>query len=208
MEGCPCCTTETNKYQLTTKPLLQLSAGDLEHYLFKAMTTWGEVNDFKHFLPRIFDLLASDTQTLEVFVVFDKLEYGQWKQWSIKEQESIKLFLISWWANSTLSEQKFQGDNFLYFIRALDQVQPLLDNWSIDIEKDTFKNLIHFIFDNLQQYKIGKDIDITTERVTNDWLLDYLETIEKGFFYYEKLDTDFAQTISYCYDIVHRLTLT
>ena len=43
---------------LSAKSLRNLSVDDLRIYYFKAMTTWGDINDFKHFLPRIFELLS------------------------------------------------------------------------------------------------------------------------------------------------------
>lgn len=60
VEGCPCCIAESDKMLLESKPLRQLSSSDLSRYSFKAMTTWGDKNDFRHFLPRIFELVVSE----------------------------------------------------------------------------------------------------------------------------------------------------
>ena len=49
MEGCPCCVKDTDKMRLLSKPLRELAADDLSKYYWKAMTTWGAVDDFKHF---------------------------------------------------------------------------------------------------------------------------------------------------------------
>jgi hypothetical protein len=57
VEGCPCCVRERDKRALESKPLRQLASSDLGRYAFKAMTTWGNQDDFRHFLPRIFELL-------------------------------------------------------------------------------------------------------------------------------------------------------
>jgi hypothetical protein len=89
----------------------------------------------------------------------------------------------------------------------LNTVEPLLNNWTINIREDSFKNLVRFIFDNVQSYKIGKDISAETAIAINNWLLLHLTQLENGFYYYEQSDIAFAQTVSYCYDIVQRLTI-
>ena len=57
---CPCgCISEKMEIKIYSKPLHELTKEDLVFYLGKAMTTWGEVRHFKHFLPRIFELIAT-----------------------------------------------------------------------------------------------------------------------------------------------------
>ena len=60
VEGCPCCVTKDDKKLIEAKVLRELTADDLNHFAFNAMTTWGTVKDFKHFLPRLLELLAFD----------------------------------------------------------------------------------------------------------------------------------------------------
>ena len=64
MDGCPCCVSDSDKEKIHTKQLRELDGDDLSRYAFKAMTTWGDTDDFKHYLPRIFELLAT-TPTFE-----------------------------------------------------------------------------------------------------------------------------------------------
>src|SRR4051794_20200880 len=54
--GCPCCVSEKDNHDLHARPLREFTCEHLRRYAFKAMTTWGKVEDFKHFLPRIFEL--------------------------------------------------------------------------------------------------------------------------------------------------------
>ena len=82
VEGCPCCVNETDKDLLESKPLRQLTLSDLGRYAFKAMTTWGDENDFRHFLPRIFELLVSDGELgWDEEVMLGKLAIAEWKRW-------------------------------------------------------------------------------------------------------------------------------
>ena len=59
MEGCPCCVSDADKEKIHSKQLRELEEEDLSRYVFKAMTTWGDTDDFKHYLPRIFELLST-----------------------------------------------------------------------------------------------------------------------------------------------------
>jgi len=54
MEGCPCCVSNEDKEKLHTKELRLLEESDISRYAFRALTTWGDIDDFKHYLPRIF----------------------------------------------------------------------------------------------------------------------------------------------------------
>lgn len=60
MESCPCCRGPEKVRPLYDRPLRQLMPEDLHFYAFCAMTTMGDVEDFRHFLPRIFELLNDD----------------------------------------------------------------------------------------------------------------------------------------------------
>ena len=190
--------------RLLSKPLRELAADDLSKYYWKAMTTWGAVDDFKHFLPRFFELIVTDNITFDAFMIFDRLEYGKWETWSLTEIESIKSVIEAWWINSTLLNCQFDGGNFGFFLRALGSVEPLINNWDVSVDTNSFRNLIYFVFDNFQLYKIGKNIDEKHFKVLSNWIAAQAPTMEQGFYYYEKTEPDFAQTISYCYDIALR----
>ncbi len=51
----------------------KLNEDDLSRFTGKAMTTWGNANDYKHFLPRIFELTAELKTPYEIWIAFDKL---------------------------------------------------------------------------------------------------------------------------------------
>ncbi len=99
MEGCPCCVSNTDKEKIHSEQLRNLDEDDLSRYAFKAMTTWGDKNDFKHYLPRIFELLATTDFIVDTFVVLGKLEYGKWQEWEETEKTSITQFLLAWWTD-------------------------------------------------------------------------------------------------------------
>jgi hypothetical protein len=79
IEGCPCCVSDRDKEKIHSKELRELEEEDLSRYAFKAMTTWGNVDDFKHFLPRILELCIDHDLGIHPFGIFGKLKYGNGK---------------------------------------------------------------------------------------------------------------------------------
>src|SRR5438045_109945 len=56
IEYCTHCITPEQAQRIYARPLRALTMHDLMSYACSAMGTWGDVRDFKHFLPRIFEL--------------------------------------------------------------------------------------------------------------------------------------------------------
>ena len=73
---------------LRTKPLGQLEISDLAGYAVSAMTTIGEVEDYKHFLPRILEL-AVHSGIIDPQNVALKLRYARWHEWPQEEKTAI-----------------------------------------------------------------------------------------------------------------------
>jgi hypothetical protein len=98
VEGCPCCVDAEDKQSLVSAPLRELTAQSLNHYSRKAMTTWGGVHEFKHFLPRIFELAlcGRDLET-DIEVVMGKLECAEWRNWPDGEREAVCAYLMTSW---------------------------------------------------------------------------------------------------------------
>jgi len=212
-DGCPCCVSKTEKLKLHTKALHLLDAEDLEHYTASAMLTWGDEDDFKHFLPRIFELLASNTLFTDTFIVLGKLNSAKWLEWKTDEIEVIKTFLQTWWIDLTKNKIEFDREAFIEISRLLGGVQPLLDLWTISFDDSSFRNLIDFIYYDLQTLNTEKriftykNIDALTINRINSWLINQTEMVEHGFFRFEKTDKIFSERISICYDILKGLKL-
>lgn len=96
VDGCPCCVSAVDQTRLHARPLRELDDAELRRYAFKCLTTWGTVNDLRHFLPRILELVAAGALTVDPQVVFGKLEYGEWERWPEVEREAILGFLDAW----------------------------------------------------------------------------------------------------------------
>jgi hypothetical protein len=102
IDGCPCCVGADDQLAIHRGPLRKLAAEDLGRYAFKAMTTWGDDADYRHFLPRILELAASEHgwPGLEPWLVASKLDYAKFASWPEAEREPVRA-----WARELWSEQ-------------------------------------------------------------------------------------------------------
>jgi hypothetical protein len=95
---CPHCELGSAEAKLRARPLRQLTWDDLGVYVFKAMTTFGDEQDFKHFLPRILELFAIDPENAhyDLNIVFRKLEYASWTEWPEAERRVVHGYVRAW----------------------------------------------------------------------------------------------------------------
>jgi hypothetical protein len=148
LSGCPCCTSEEHGRVLASKPVRALTPDDLLRYAFKAMSTWGTVEDFKHFLPRVFELaIADDPNWPPVEIVLGKLSYGKWRQWPERERQALGAFLRALWSEM-LGCYPFaiKSDSCLCAIgQAEEEVAPYLDQWAVEEGEAAAMHLADFI---------------------------------------------------------------
>ncbi len=107
VRGCPCCTQPAALEKLTWhgQPRESISASDLDFYARKAMTTVGTTDDFRYFLPRVFEFCLDGKLDTDPEVVFGKLPHGQWLQWPQAEQTALIRLgdaISRWWMESDL----------------------------------------------------------------------------------------------------------
>ncbi|MDQ2772459.1 MAG: hypothetical protein M3Y54_18385, partial [Bacteroidota bacterium] len=140
---------------LAAKTLRELSAEDLEVYHFKAMTTWGNVNDFKHFLPRIFGLLADLPIEFDEWVALGKLNYGNYKNWPDEEKKAVLRFLLAFWQKLLAEKSDIIDAYFGGYFPAIANVYPdfsqLLQLWLANDNQSSSRRLAEFICDYEKQ---------------------------------------------------------
>ena len=148
VEGCPCCVHEADKRILESKPLLQLASSDLGRYAFKAMTTWGDKDDFRHFLPRIFELLISERSTgWDEEVIIGKLALAEWKDWPEQEQSALRNFFHAGWCwILAQSQPSIETDSWLCGLgRAGEDLLPYLNEWTNLQSATAYEHLAAFV---------------------------------------------------------------
>jgi hypothetical protein len=110
IDACPCCISDEEINTLLSKPLRDIEPYDLKNYADCALSTVGELEDFKYFLPRILEILANHTDWWSLVstdsgmydyftnpeMLFSKFKIlAEWRKWPAKEQRAIIDFLVS-----------------------------------------------------------------------------------------------------------------
>jgi hypothetical protein len=82
---------------LTSVPLRQLGGEQVGPYSSWAITTVGSGQDYRHFLPRIFELAVTDPVWLgaEPPIMASRLNMAKWRVWSVEQQGAIRNFFNS-----------------------------------------------------------------------------------------------------------------
>ncbi len=97
--GCPHCFGEADNQRLHSAPLREMTERDLTMFSWKTMTTWGDVQDFKHFFPRLCELSVTSDDTLHfgVSLLERKLKLAGYPSWQEDERSAFTRFLLAWW---------------------------------------------------------------------------------------------------------------
>ena len=135
IDGCPHCVDTEDQARLARVPLRQLSSDQLSRFAFKAMTTWGEPQDYAHFLPRILELSVFGGELgLNLKFVAQKLSYGHWKSWPQHEQQAIREVYETAWRDELLSEpRRGRTSDLLDALFVLfGELSPFLAEWEAD----------------------------------------------------------------------------
>ncbi len=98
VDSCPHCQLDAVERQLHVRPLREMTWGDLGTYSFKAITSFGDEDDLKHFLPRVLELYVLDhpgaPYSLTMFL--GKLDHAAWTTWPAAETAAIRHFVDAW----------------------------------------------------------------------------------------------------------------
>jgi hypothetical protein len=203
MSHCYHCVSQNDISKLLAIPLKVLSLENLDKYLWKAMTTWGEVEDFKHFLPRILELTPTIDDS-DVFIIGSKLEYAHFDNWPELERKAVTDFLQIWW-NQELSQ--FPPDGHLWdcpcarsddclqcLSSATKDVRTFLEIWQKNPHVSAVRHLSHFILEHVESLTSNKELNwdtpwresIEPKKQVIAFLLDdrTLKKLETAFFSY------------------------
>lgn len=148
---CTHCVSVAENKRLDSKSLDRLSGEDLSRYASKALTTWGDAEDFKHFLPRIFELVALNDLGINSEIAFGKLEYANWQKWSAGERAAIENFFreLMRFSVELGGEDIYRASEFLSSIAcAVDDVTFYLDLWLEPPTRNKILNLRYFVIEN------------------------------------------------------------
>lgn len=132
--------------RLQSRPLRELTLEDLEQYIRRALSVWGGVTEFKHFLPRIFELVMRHPLAIDP-LVFEKLDGAEWLTWPTDEREAVEAYMTTlWrWLLTLGPEAAHAGDTLRGFGLAGCDLEPWLDFWRRENTPAATDQLAEFI---------------------------------------------------------------
>jgi hypothetical protein len=97
--GCPCCVDPEDSRRLVAVRRDVLAGDTLERYAGKAITTWGDERDFRWFLPRIAELMATDGScgVVDHEQLAHKLVYARWQEWRPAQRAAVAAYFDALW---------------------------------------------------------------------------------------------------------------
>lgn len=140
IEICPHCVNRPEPEVLPRIPLERLSCPQLSPFAFRAISTWGTADDYKHFLPRVLELAASpegrDWPGLDLGVVAGKLDLAGFGGWAGVERQAVTAYLRDVW-DAARAEDPDAGswsteEVLAAAARLLDDPAPFLSAWAAD----------------------------------------------------------------------------
>ncbi len=198
--SCPCCVTDEEIKEIATKPLKQLSGDELGHFSRSAISTFGTLEDYKHFLPRILECMQyPNTDLLFDFTCFEKLKYTEWETWPMEEQKAIESYIETLWYTVINDENTtdYQVEGVMNIVLKYGYLDRSLLEWS---KSETMKSILFIVEGVLNGFSFEvKDNDYN---MISDWLYSnvILSKIENVFFKTE--DKMLANRISNAHTIL------
>src|SRR5688572_3646991 len=191
---------------LFSKQLRELSADDLSRFCGKVITTWGEADDLKHFLPRILELTALLKPPYMIWVTFDRLEMTGWQSWPAEEYEAVKMYMLCLWDSLLSDESEKAESEFDNYFSTLAHFYPVFEDlvavWNKNTSKAATKHLGQYVYQ--QKYTLfGKKYIAGLYKKNENiipfqsWLLSdqVINRLEQAYFLYA--NEEFAETLSW-----------
>jgi len=153
MDSCPHCVGKAEQDVLARVPLRGLSCEQLSRYAFKAITTWGAAEDYKHFLPRILELALTREGLgwpgLDLEVIAGKIRLGGGAAWPEEERAALHAFLEAVWRTVLAHDPqdgRWKAEELLPGIASIvDDVAPFLAAWERDQSRAAVLQLADFV---------------------------------------------------------------
>ena len=192
--GCPCCVSDSDNEQVHQRSLRSLGEAELTKFAHKAMTTWGVVEDFKYFLPRLLEIQAVHSRFgwVDAEILLSKLRWGDWDSWPGAEREAVVRYLVATWREKLV---RVEWDDAVEWLCAIGQAEedlwPYLERWASDPEVQAMLNLAVFLVEEGNGILLKRKLPSAfweERRVQMKQVIDWLgsaevrSALEKAFF--------------------------
>jgi hypothetical protein len=207
---CTCgCINEENVRKLHSKPLRELETDDLVSYQGSALYTWGDIEHYKHFLPRILELISTRREYSFAYLdeVHSKLIYANWKEWPEQEQQAIIEFAREDWKELIKDPGITISDSDLVRYSLFCGVKYIFAEWTLTHPEQAIKNFVHFFYYHGNDLLNGK---LTVDEEYETFMLAWLgqnglaSSLERAFYTYEKKDPEYAEMASVVLQIIEQ----
>lgn len=199
--SCECCVTDEDIRRLLSKSLQELEVNDIYKFTCKAVTTFGDEQDYKHFLPRILELVAkSDDLFINDFLTFEKLNYLEWETWNNKEIIAVDLFFYYQFENS-LKKKSMSIEYFNYSLELIckyKSIDTVIKTWEENFSILSVKFIINYVL-------LGSIIDLSQNQkeILEEWFhSEYILDQLSQQFFNEYVNEEFKERISIVYTIL------
>lgn len=172
--------------QLMDIPLRGITNDAIQGYTCEAFLYWGDLTDFKYFLPRVLEMLVKfEDKWLDDQMIFGRLNYeAPLSSWALQEQTVILTFAQAWLEDKFVTEYKSGAEDYYWWedqICALscayDDIIPFLQFWLESNDMNANFNFSDFIVGFLENQTKemqcaywGNDPE-TPYRTVETWLL-------------------------------------
>jgi hypothetical protein len=167
---CDHCVTAAEVAATRARPLRLLTADDLHPFMWHGLSTWGDEAEFKHFLPRVLELIAQDEivdDSAVAWGVMNKIN-PRWRDWPSDERTAVETFTGVWW-RATLREfpRRFTVMDVLESIGALClPIAPRLADWETLTDEAAARHLAWLVGD----FSVGSASDDQWYAVLDRWI--------------------------------------
>lgn len=209
---CNCgCIDEEKVKQLYKQQLSVIDKDTLSYYHGSALYTWGDIEHYKYYLPRICELIYKDKNNFYVSIedLAIKLQYAHWGNWAANERKAIADFVAfdceNFLNNTT---DNLYLDDFAAYLNFL-SLEHIFALWHIENNNIAMRKFVNFIYDYGQEILHGKLIINHINYQSN--FLDFLRkgvwhlSLEKAFFEHANKDENYAEKISIVLQMLENL---
>lgn len=197
--SCECCVTDEEISELTRSPLKDITIEGIGHFMRSAVTTYGDENDLKHFIPRIIELFQDKEYNLaDDFLTFEKLNYCNWQNWELKEIDAIQTYLKELWKDCLLKNSPISMDVF-QLVNNYCGLQIALELWGKTSNKKSMAFLIEYLL-----YPTNMNLNEAENKIFSQWLAS--DEVLNNFMeiYFEEQDQQEANKISIAYTLAEQ----
>jgi len=177
---------------LNSAPLAELGEEALGPFAVYALTTVGEVSDYKYYLPRILVIstISNSCVGFDPVVIAGKLRLAEWVKWPLNERSAIASFIYSAWAYERLQAASLRNScwNWIAAMALLNlQFEACLHLWTVLPTPDAMLQLAEGVTE-IKHLRKGKGRWEDVSAVSREAILQWIASTEVETALIESID--------------------